>query len=259
MATTQHYAWATGHTLLLLSAIRYYLALVTFKSPSPWWYRTAFIGAIASYGIVCHKSLGTPQPNVTYIRRALLDENVQYLLLAVFWWMSKPVKVALVPFAIFSLFHTLTFVRTTLLPHFLPNGPPTTAGGAPQPHPLAKRLQVWVKSNYDKAMKVVAYAELLIFGFVLVGAITFQNSLLTPVIFAHFLRQRYYQSLFTREAVAHVAQMVDKQARASGRPPILANIWEKAQVVIGRWSGTTLTQQQPAAAQAPAGARPPRT
>jgi transmembrane protein 33 len=48
---------------------------------------------------------------------------------------------------IFSLFHALTFTRTTLMPQFLPPGPPAQAGGAPTPHPLAKKLQLWVKSK----------------------------------------------------------------------------------------------------------------
>jgi len=38
-------------------------------------------------------------------------------------------------------------------------------------------------------MKVVAYAELVIFLRVLLGAITFRNSLLSPILFAHFLKQ----------------------------------------------------------------------
>ena len=53
--------------------------------------------------------------------------------------------VALVPYTIFSLFHALTFTRTTVIPQFLPPGPPATAGGPPQAHPVAKKLQVWVK------------------------------------------------------------------------------------------------------------------
>ena len=53
--------------------------------------------------------------------------------------------VALLPYTIFSLFHALTFTRTSLMPQILPHGPPLTAGGPPQPHPLAKKLQVWVK------------------------------------------------------------------------------------------------------------------
>ena len=53
--------------------------------------------------------------------------------------------VALLPYTIFSLFHALTFMRTTIIPQFLPPGPPATAGGPPQAHPVAKKLQVWVK------------------------------------------------------------------------------------------------------------------
>lgn len=92
-------------------------------------------------------------------------QNVQYFLLAFFWWSSKPVAckfgvceptesvvtellrriVALAPYFVFSLFHALTFTRTTLMSQYLPPGPPAAAGGPPQPHPLAKRLQLWVK------------------------------------------------------------------------------------------------------------------
>lgn len=49
---------------------------------------------------------------------------------------------------IFSLFHALTFTRTTLIPQFMPPSPPATAGGAPGPHPLAKALQAWVKGSF---------------------------------------------------------------------------------------------------------------
>lgn len=59
--------------------------------------------------------------------------------------MNLPFKVTLLPYAIFSLFHALTFTRTTLMPQFLPPSGPATAGGAPQPHPIAKKLQAWVK------------------------------------------------------------------------------------------------------------------
>ena len=34
----QHYVWAGGHFILLISAMRYILAWATFKTPSTWWY-----------------------------------------------------------------------------------------------------------------------------------------------------------------------------------------------------------------------------
>jgi hypothetical protein len=80
----------------------------------------------------------------------------------VFLWMSHTVimsdnaeLVALLPYTIFSLFHALTFTRTTIIPHVLPPGP-ATAGGPPQAHPVAKKLQAWVKGGLIHSWKGVA-------------------------------------------------------------------------------------------------------
>ena len=51
-------------------------------------------------------------------------------------------------------------------------------------------------------MRAVAYVEIAILVRVVLGALALQNSLLSPVIYVHFMRQRYYQSAFTREALA---------------------------------------------------------
>ncbi|KAF7339654.1 Nucleoporin POM33 [Mycena sanguinolenta] len=215
MATTQHYLWASGHFLLLVASIRYFMAWMMFRNVSAWWYKASFTGALVSYAIVCQKSLGTPQPSAAFVRRAILDENVQYFLLAFFWWTSKPIAITL--------------------------------------------LQVWVKANYDSAMRVVAYTELVIFVRVFLGAITFQNSLLSPIIFVHFLRQRYYQSAFTREAVGSTTARIDAFVRKPGNPPMLVTVWDRIQMLVGRWVGTTLTPANAnGGAAAGAGAAPRR-
>ena len=35
----QHYLWAGGHFLLLVAALRYFIACVTFTTVSAWWYK----------------------------------------------------------------------------------------------------------------------------------------------------------------------------------------------------------------------------
>ncbi|OBZ79662.1 Tetra-spanning protein 1 [Grifola frondosa] len=243
MATTQHYLWAAGHFVLLISSLRYFLAWMLFRSVSSWWYKVSFMGALVSYAIVCQKSLGTPQPNPAWVKRAIVDENMQYFLLAFFWWYSRPIAIALLPYTIFSLFHALTFTRTTLMPQLLPQGPPATAGGPPTPHPLAKKLQVWVKTNYDTAMKAVAFTELLIMARVLVGALTWQVSLISPFVYAQFLRQRYYQSNFTRSAVANVNERVLAYVNREGVPPAFGQVWAGFSQVLSRWVGNVLVPQ----------------
>ncbi|KAH9964468.1 hypothetical protein BC827DRAFT_1187328 [Russula dissimulans] len=257
MATTQHFIWAGGHFILLACALRYVLAWIAFKTPSLWWYKASFVGAFVSYTIVCQKSLGSPQPTAAWVKRAIVDENVQYFILALFWLTSKPVALALFPYAIFSLFHALTFTRTTLMPQFLPSGPPATAGGAPTAHPISKKLQAWVRANYDTAMKVVAYTEICILARVIVGALLFRNSFLTPIFYAHFIRMRFFQSTFTREAIVTVTTRIDGYVNGPEVPPVVKQGWGTVQSLIGRWTGTTLNAPAPApgpAGQAPASA-----
>jgi hypothetical protein len=84
--------------------------------------------------------------------------------------------VAILPFATFSLFHCLTFLRTNVIPAFVPKSR-TVEPGQPRPAPhalenVSRIVQTWVKKNYDSAMKFVAYAELLILARVVVGAVT---------------------------------------------------------------------------------------
>ncbi|OJT16001.1 Nucleoporin POM33, partial [Trametes pubescens] len=198
----------------------------------------------------------TPQPNTAWVQRALLDENIQYFIMAFFWWSSKPVTFALVPYAIFSLFHALTFTRTTLLPQFLPAGPPPQAGAAPTPHPIAKKLQVWVKTNYDNAMRIVAFTELAILGRVLFGALLFRNAFITPILYAYFLRQRWFQSKFTRDAVGTVHARIHAFVTSPGKPPVVAQVYTQVTNLVGRWAGS-LPGAGPngAAAGAGAGAR----
>lgn len=54
-------------------------------------YRMVYVGALLSYAIVVLKSLGKPR-GVNWLRRAFVDENFQYGLLALYWLISKPIN-----------------------------------------------------------------------------------------------------------------------------------------------------------------------
>jgi len=107
-------------------------------------------------------------------------------------------------------------------------------------------------------MKVVAYTEIFILARVVVGAFLFSNSFLTPIIYAHFVRMRFFQSAFTREAIVKVTVKIDGYINRAEVPPFIKQGWVTLQGLIGRWTGTTLNgpaaQAAPAAAAA-AGAR----
>lgn len=102
-------------------------------------------------------------------------------------------------------------------------------------------------ANYDTAMKAVAFLELTIMARVFLGGIVFYNSLLTPIFYAHFLRQRYYQSAFTRNAVTLVNERVEGYIRKPGTPPVAVQVWDTFKMLLSRWAGTTIAPQQPGA------------
>lgn len=96
-------------------------------------------------------------------------------------------------------------------------------------------------------MKAVSFVELAIMARVTIGVFLLKNSFLTPIIYAHFLRQRYYQSAFTREAIGFVNVKVDEFVKKPGNPPAALQVWTQFKGYLARWVGSTL---QPAAARA---------
>ncbi|KAL7410187.1 hypothetical protein BDY24DRAFT_401030 [Mrakia frigida] len=255
MSLDPHYIWAFGHALLLACSTKVALSSVLFRGVSPLWYKASYSGALLSYAIVCFKSIGTPQLSIEFVQKALLDENVQYFLLSCYWWISKPVALSLLPFATFSLFHCLTFIRANIIPKFSPPAPPSAPGQPPRvlsaPEKVGRSIQLWVKGNYDSAMKFVAYTELVIFIRVLLGAVTFQNSVLAPILVAHFLRMRYHHSAFTRGAVDYVTGRAD--ATIANQSPVIQKGWNTVKGLIKKWNGTIIARRDaaPAAGAAP--------
>lgn len=84
LVQTLQFAWFVGHVSLLLCTIRYGFSYIAFNYYSKWArfsYRTAFISAVATYGIVVYKGYRARmrQGKSTGAVALLADENVQYL------------------------------------------------------------------------------------------------------------------------------------------------------------------------------------
>ena len=80
------FGWFVGHLTLLFCSLRYGLSYITFNSFSRWArfsYRTAFVAAAATYGIVVYKAYRARAKSGSRQQGGALalagDENVQYL------------------------------------------------------------------------------------------------------------------------------------------------------------------------------------
>ncbi|KAF9913729.1 hypothetical protein BX616_009696 [Lobosporangium transversale] len=157
----------------------------------------------------------------------------------------------LIPYAIFAFFNSLNYARTNILPAIFPSLP---AGTTDPTHAwvanVSRKIQVWTEKNHAGAMAFVAYVEVVgVMGSLIFGAITFQSSFLSPIVYANFLRFRYFFSLHTRAAFALIRARLDNLIVPPGGnpnvPPVVAQGYTTIRGAITRFGQAAV--QQPAA------------
>ncbi|KAG8627634.1 hypothetical protein KVT40_005117 [Elsinoe batatas] len=245
LAYNLQFAWFVGHVTLLLSTLRYVLSYITFNSMSRWSrfsYRTAFLAATTTYGIVVYKSTkarfragrGTGGPLAI-----IGDENVQYLLMALFWLISYQVPLAIFPFAVYSIFHVATYTRSNLLPALYPapatTGTPASPGKPKSNSALADTIGRFVKGYYDSSMTLVAILEIVLWFRLLGPALLFRKG--TWILlgaYTVFLRARYAQSTFVQGAITQVGARIDAQVNRQDIPPVARNGWQTVKGLLAQ-------------------------
>ncbi|CAG8468295.1 15341_t:CDS:2 [Cetraspora pellucida] len=165
------FIWWCGHCVVFFCSLFHLYYWLTFRAAEgASYYYTAYLGAMLSYGVVIYKSFGTPAPTWEYFQKINRDENVFYLVLACVWFMNAPVFVTLLPYATFSLFHLITYIRANILPTFFPSsvsGSSSSHSSSASPYEqyaanISRFIQSWVHKNYDKAMRTVSFVEVVV-------------------------------------------------------------------------------------------------
>jgi len=136
---------------------------------------------------------------------------------------------ALLPFAVYSTFHFLTYLCTNLILTIMPSAP-----GAPQPA-IAETIARFVKKNYDASMHLVANLELFLWARVFLWCLVMWNSWVLLVVYTVFLRARYAQSVFVRDAMKGVELRGDALATDARVPEGARNAWTIAKSLVKRF------------------------
>ncbi|OAC98332.1 hypothetical protein MUCCIDRAFT_150103, partial [Mucor lusitanicus CBS 277.49] len=193
------FGWFVGHALVVLNTLIFAISNLVFH-PLGFFYRLAYLGVIASYGIVlwnAYKPLTNKEP---YFKLMLLDENCQYLIIGVFFLFSRRIAVTLIPFFIYSVFHVLDFVDTHLIPQL-----------APHQTKIQSHIQDIVNKHYDTAMMLVAKIEVCgVMTRLVLGLFVFRSSILSILVYGQFLRMRYFMSENTRKFLKELGTKIDK-------------------------------------------------
>jgi len=241
LAQTLQFAWFIGHLSLLFCIVRYGLSYITFNYYSRWAqfsYRTAFLSAAVTYGIVVYKAFRARSRAGSRAQGGIIslvaDENVQYLAMALVWLFSPQYPLAMLPFGVYSIFHVATYTRTNLIPTLQPSQPIAPAAGASpsakptlKANPLADTIGKFVKEYYDTSMGLVAILEIALWGRLLLSAITFsRGSWILIAIYTAFLRSRFAQSSFVQGQFGQLEARIDSLVGAQSTPPALRQVWD---------------------------------
>ncbi|KAF7730550.1 hypothetical protein EC973_001931 [Apophysomyces ossiformis] len=202
------FAWFIGHVMTLVGSAMYLLSAITFHA-STGAYRTALFGSFVSYGVIIYRKYFNLDPNVPKLNwnRMAMDENVHYFALALYWFFSSPLLVALVPYITFSALHTLGYIRMEVIPTLFPAE--IKVAGSWQSKARAAIERWTLKANYTAAMQMVARVEVVgIMGRLLLGLFTLH---IMPIfVYAQFLRFRYFLSDNTKQAFTELRMNLDR-------------------------------------------------
>ncbi|KAF2629014.1 hypothetical protein BU25DRAFT_25649 [Macroventuria anomochaeta] len=212
LAQTLQFAWFAGHVTLLLASLRYGLSYITFNYNSKWAafsYRTAFVSACVTYGIVVYKAYRARMRAGKQggVMALATDENVQYLIMALVWLFMRQIPLAVLPFTVYSIFHVATY---------------------------------FVKEYYDASMTLVALLEITLWFRVVGSALLFQKgSWILLAVYTIFFRARYAQSSFVQDAINKVTARIDAQLANQSTPPAARQGWGTFKNVVRQAADAT--------------------
>ncbi|KAI8144527.1 hypothetical protein BJV82DRAFT_607615 [Fennellomyces sp. T-0311] len=235
LAKHPQFYWWCGHVCLVFNALLYFTSVLSLH-PYTGYYKRAHAGSLISYGIVIWKSVGIPK---RFDMEVIGNENVQYFALAFYWYSYHPITVTLVPFFIFSLFHMFAYIPSAIMPVLFPEESNSPIAQA------CRSIKQYTDEHHEMAMQLAAYVEVVgVMGQLLLGVLSFQTSVLALIVFAHFLRLRYYLSPYTREALHDASAKLDQWILPLANDPrrwaqIMCKVYVNVKGLVIRYGSAT--------------------
>jgi hypothetical protein len=152
------------------------------------------------------------------------------------------VPMAVLPFAVYSVFHVATYVRSNLLPTIQPQQPTgaSPAGAKPKASGASDIIGKFVKEYYDGSMTLVAILEIALWFRVFGSALLFQKgSWILLAVYTVFFRARVTQSTFVQGAISQLTSRVDAQLANQSTPPAARQGWQTFKNIIKQAADAT--------------------
>ena len=153
--------------------------------------------------------------------------------LALMWFFTPPVFVALIPYFIYSIFHVITYFSEYVLPAI------TAKPARPQEDRLAQLARKYQDAGSQTVAKVEVYGILirLIIGVIMYSTLSYyadvsfnRLAFIQLPVFAVFLRYKYFNTAYTRSSLRELSMNIDRAVNPL--PPAVRDVWIKVRDTI---------------------------
>ncbi|CAG59455.1 uncharacterized protein GVI51_G03641 [Nakaseomyces glabratus] len=229
VAKSLQFAWFAGHFLVVVSSLLY---LFRFCETL---YRCAYVGVLASFGIITYQQGLHQQLSLSL----LTNENVLYFALALVWFFTPRFSLSLVPYFMFSVFHVLVYLKTTLLPQVFNQTVESKSK-------VVMFIDKFVLDYNERCMYWVSTTELLMLFLLFVRAVLFfSRSWIVLVVFTLFIKVKYETSKYMQAAFAQWRVRMDGVISHPSVPPQIKSLYNQLKFQLVQLSKVTITRAAP--------------
>ncbi|CCE65341.1 hypothetical protein TPHA_0K02080 [Tetrapisispora phaffii CBS 4417] len=232
LAKTLQFAWFFGHVVVLISSLLFVI------SGKPFFYRLAYAGVIESFGIINYQHFHLkPKAKDTELNlvNLLTNENVLYTSLSVFWFLTPPIRFTLLPFLIFSLFHSLNYLKNNLLPKVF-------SISVESNNRAVVYIDQFVKQYNERCISLVGSIELNLLLLLIVRFVfLYSRSFITLAVYLLFIKLRYENSKYMKSNFAQWRVRLDGLFSHPQVPPAVKLYYSKFKDLLFKVSAYNLS------------------
>lgn len=232
---TSQFFWYLGHVSTVVNVVLYQFFALFSASASAKYYNYALLSVVTTYSIVLFQMLRSSKTSMFNARNLTSNDNFQYLMLAIVWYMvssSKVISGGLYPFIIYSSFHAANYFKNYLLP-ILPNVAATTKDRYStvishmithyneQSLMVATNCEIFVLVQLGLGAPFISYYLITDFWLAIVNVIVL-------VQYACFIKLRYRQSKHTKMLFDGSVYKMDAMMNSGRVPGAIVNYYYQA-------------------------------
>ncbi|GMF07806.1 unnamed protein product [[Candida] boidinii] len=238
LANTMQFAWFIGHVLTLVFGFVYFLTYRSTNSKLNYSsYKLMYLSIIESFGIILYQSYKSKNLKIDKPLELLKNDNVQYISIAICLFAFIPIiTISSFPFLLFSTFHSLTYLKSSLLPILPFNS-----------NNICNKITNFIKKYNVISMQYSSVIELLTFIYILVSGLFWRKGYwISTIFYGLFIKLRFDTSKYTRDTLKIWEVNLDGLLSSTSIPPQIKQGWFSFKTLLKNYFSTPLVQSNAA-------------